>query len=176
MERMNIHTVAKRKTQGRVRTQMNVAQLVVVLGMGLTLMGCGSDDNGSAIAQQGQPQPFVAPAVFQAAGPNIASIQNTVDQYRAALGATDNGNTAGPLADGRREINWDGAGGAATNTAPAPTPFEGFRNNRGGRFTTPGTGFVQATRHTGNDQRVRRGLHRRRSTEWERAEPHQRRS
>lgn len=125
--------------------QLQIVQLMVVFGVAITLAGCGSDDNGSAIAQQGPPQPFVAPAVFQAAGPNIASIQNTVDQYRAALGATDNGNTAGPLADGRREINWDGAGGAATNTAPAPTPFEGFRNNRGARFTTPGTGFVQAT-------------------------------
>jgi hypothetical protein len=145
MEHLNMQTGSNRKTQGRVRTQMNVARLVVVFGMGLTLAACGSDDNGSAIAQQGQPQPFVAPAVFQAAGPNIASIQNTVDQYRAALGATDNGNTAGPLADGRREINWDGVGGAATNTAPVPTPFEGFRNNRGARFATPGTGFVQAT-------------------------------
>ena len=145
MDHLNMQTGSNRKTQGRVRTQMNVARLVVVFGMGLALAACGSDDNGSAIAQQSQPQPFVAPAVFQAAGPNIASIQNTVDQYRAALGATDNGNTAGPLADGRREINWDGAGGAATNTAPAPTPFEGFRNNRGARFTTPGAGFVQAT-------------------------------
>ena len=145
MEQMNIQTVAKRKTQGTVRTQMKAAQWFVVVGMGLTLAGCGSDDNGSAIAQQGQPQPFVAPVVFQAAGPNIASIQATVDQYRAALGAANNGNNAGPLVDGRREINWDGAGGVAIDTAPAPTPFEGFRNTRGARFTTPGTGFVQAT-------------------------------
>jgi hypothetical protein len=124
---------------------MKATQWFVVVGMGLSLVGCGSDDNGSAIAQQGAPQPFVAPAVFQAAGPNLASIQNTVDQYRVALGVIDNGNTAGPLADGRREINWDGAGGAATDTVPAPTPFDGFRNNRGARFTTPGAGFVQAT-------------------------------
>jgi hypothetical protein len=142
MELMNIHMVAKGKTQETVKKQMRATQLIVAFGIGLSLMGCGSDDT---IAQQSPPQPFMAPAVFQAAGPNLASIQNTVDQYRAALGATDNGNTAGPLADGRREINWDGAGGAATNTAPAPTPFEGFRNNRGARFTTPGTGFVQAT-------------------------------
>jgi hypothetical protein len=124
-----------------------MAQLVVVFGMGLTLMSCGQGDGptNAALAQQGTGMDFVAPTVFQAAGPTVASIQNTVDQYRAALGATDNGNTAGPLADGRREINWDGAGGAATNTAPAPTPFDGFRNNRGARFATPGTGFVQAT-------------------------------
>ena len=29
---------------------------------------------------------FVAPIVFQAAGPSAASIQSTVDQFRAALG------------------------------------------------------------------------------------------
>lgn len=142
MESMNIQTVAKRTTQRTIRKRMKAARWFVVVGMGLTVAGCGSDDT---IAQQSPPQPFVAPSVFQAAGPNLASIQNTVDQYRAALGATDNGNTAGPLADGRREINWDGAGGTAINTAPVPTPSELFRNNRGARFTTPGTGFVQAT-------------------------------
>jgi len=31
---------------------------------------------------------FVAPTVFQAAGTSAASIQSTVDQFRAALGAT----------------------------------------------------------------------------------------
>ena len=80
--------------------------------------------------------------VFQAAGPNAASIQSTVDQYRAALGGVNNGNTAGPIATGRREINWDGGG--STATAVGPTPFDVFLTTRGGRFTTPGTGFVQA--------------------------------
>jgi hypothetical protein len=84
---------------------------------------------------------FVPPVVFQAAGPTITSIQGSVDGFRAALGAPNNGNAAGPLAGGRREINWDGGGSAAT--APAPTPFAGFLN-RGALFTTPGTGFVQA--------------------------------
>ena len=35
---------------------------------------------------------FVVPSVFQAAGPSAASIQSTVDQFRAALGAVNNGN------------------------------------------------------------------------------------
>jgi hypothetical protein len=82
-----------------------------------------------------------APIVFQAAGPTAASIQSTVDAFRAALGA-NNGNVAGPLAAGRREINWDGGGSTATSLVP--TPFDGFLVNRGARFTTPGTGFVQA--------------------------------
>jgi hypothetical protein len=86
---------------------------------------------------------FEPPVVFQAAGPSIASIQGTIDAYRAALGGVNNGNTPGPLAAGRREINWDGGG--STATAIAATPFAGFLVTRGALFTTPhGTGFVQA--------------------------------
>jgi hypothetical protein len=85
----------------------------------------------------------VPPKVFQAAGPNAASIQGTVDEYRTALGAPNNGNNAGPLPGGRREINWDGGGGVDTTTAPV-TPFNVFLNTRGGQFTTPGTGLSQA--------------------------------
>jgi hypothetical protein len=85
---------------------------------------------------------FVAPTVFQAAGPTAASIQSTVDQYRAALGAVNNGNNPGPLDGGRREINWDGGGSLAT--ALGPTPFTAFLNTRGANITTRGTGFVQA--------------------------------
>src|SRR3989475_8730620 len=86
---------------------------------------------------------FVPPTVFQAAGPNAASIQSTVDAFRAALGNLNNGNAPGPLATGRREINWDGGG--ANNTTDVPvTPFNVFLNTRGGQFTTPGTGLSQA--------------------------------
>jgi hypothetical protein len=84
-----------------------------------------------------------AQTVFQAAGPTIGSIQGTVDAYRAALGAPNNGNAAGPLASGRREINWDGGGANETTDDPV-TPFNVFLNNRGGQFTTPGTGLSQA--------------------------------
>ena len=90
-----------------------------------------------------RPQSVIAPPiVFQAAGPNAASIQSNVDQFRAALGGVNNGNTNGPLATGRREINWDGGG--ATNTSPGPTPFTVFLNTRGSVMETPGSGFVQA--------------------------------
>jgi hypothetical protein len=81
------------------------------------------------------------PAIFQAAGPNAASIQSTVDQFRAALGGVNNGN-GGPQVGGRREINWDGGGSSATSVGA--TPFEVFLITRGVRITTPGTGFVQA--------------------------------
>ncbi len=85
---------------------------------------------------------FVAPVVFQGSGPNASSIQGLVDQFRLALGGANNGNTAGPLAGGRREINWDGGGSNATS--PGDTPFTVFLTSRGANIVTPGTGFVQA--------------------------------
>jgi hypothetical protein len=97
---------------------------------------------GTADVQGHDLKRFVQPVVFQAAGPNPASIQSTVDQYRAALGAVNNGNAPGPLTEGRREINWDGGG--STATSPGPTPFTVFLNSRGANITTPGSGFVQA--------------------------------
>src|SRR5206468_6390943 len=70
-----------------------------------------------------------------------ASIQATVDPFRAAVGNPNNGNAAGPLTSGRREINWDGGG--ATTSSPGGTPFTVFFNTRGAGITTPGTGFLQ---------------------------------
>jgi len=86
---------------------------------------------------------FVPPSVFQAAGKDVASIQSSVDAFRAALGNPNNGN-AGPLDTGHREINWDGAGGADTTTTVPITPFNVFLNTRGSQFTTPGIGLTQA--------------------------------
>lgn len=94
-----------------------------------------------AHAQPNTTTAFVAPLVFQAAGPTIESIQGTIDEFRAALGDPNNANTPGPLSSGRREINWDGGGSATTVSG---TPFAGFLVIRGALFTTPGTGFVQA--------------------------------
>jgi hypothetical protein len=107
------------------------------------LTGCGDGGDDVALAQA-TGRDFVAPTVFQAAGPDLASIQTTIDQYRTALGATLNGNNPGPLADGRREINWDGGNPNNTATAVVGTPFNGFLVTRGALFTTTGTGFVQA--------------------------------
>ena len=100
--------------------------------------GGGEEQNGAAAQAIA-----VQPLVFQAAGPTAESIQETVAAFRAALGEPNNGNTAGPLTVGRREINWDGGG--ANETADRPVkPFDVFLNSRGARFTTPGLGLSQA--------------------------------
>ena len=86
---------------------------------------------------------FVPPAVFQAAGPNVASIQGTIADFRAALGDPVNGNALTELGSGRREINWDGAVPTDVTTPPV-NPFNTFLNTRGAQFTTPGIGLSQA--------------------------------
>jgi len=87
---------------------------------------------------------FVAPDVYQAAGPSGASIQGIVTQYQGALGGKNNNND-GSHADGFRLINWDGGNPAVVTTTISPNPFVGFQVTRGALFTTPdGTGFVQA--------------------------------
>jgi hypothetical protein len=101
--------------------------------------------NQSAHGQADVSKETSAPIVFQAAGPNAASIQSTVDAFRAALGGGNNLNNAGPLGSGRREINWDGGNPAIVATTAPVTPFDTFLNTRGSRFTTPGMGLSQAT-------------------------------
>jgi hypothetical protein len=126
-------TITTHKTQ-RIRNGAWLTALAALIAQPL-LAKADNDAN--------KQQPVIAPPiVFQAAGPNAASIQSSVDQFRAALGGVNNGNAAGPLATGRREINWDGGG--ATNTSPGPTPFTVFHNSRGAFIETPGSGFVQA--------------------------------
>lgn len=84
--------------------------------------------------------------IRSASGADAAAIQATVNQFRTDLGNPNNGNVAGPLPGGRREINWDGGG--AVNTAPGGTPFTVFQNTRGATMTTPGTGFLQTPVNT----------------------------
>jgi hypothetical protein len=122
--------------------------LTVAVACGLLLVMASVLGGPAAHAQE-----LDQPAVFQAAGPAVdpstdAVIQGVVDAFRAALG-DDNGNAAGPLTTGRREINWDG-GGADTTTPPV-TPFDVFLNIRGGWFTTQGEGLSQAPPAGGSD-------------------------
>ena len=125
-----------------MQTFLRKSLVVSGLALGAIVLG----QNASADRGRGnhEHEPFIAPIVVQAAGPTADSIQGAVDEFRAVLGVTNNGNTAGPLplASGHREINWDG-GGANTTTAPV-TPFNVFLNTRGSQFTTPGIGLSQA--------------------------------
>jgi hypothetical protein len=87
---------------------------------------------------------FVPPDVFQAAGPNSASIQGTINDFRAALGDPVNNNILKEIdTGGRREINWDG-NPLTDATTPPVNPFNTFLNTRGAQFTTPGLGLSQA--------------------------------
>ena len=52
-----------------------------------------------ALAQSDDAKRFETPTVFQAAGPSAASIQSTVDQFRAALGTVNNPIIPDRLAD-----------------------------------------------------------------------------
>lgn len=108
----------------------------------LTAMSLTAASFGEAQAQSAYAKAFEPPDVFQAAGPTAASIQASVEAYRLALGGNNNGIAPGPIASGRREINWDGGG--STATALAATPLTQFLDGRGSLFVTPGSGFVQA--------------------------------
>jgi hypothetical protein len=84
-----------------------------------------------------------AQLVRSGAGAAPGDILATVNQFRADLGGVNNGNAVGPIAGGRREINWDG-GGASAPATTFPTTMTTFNSGgtpRGGVFTTPGTGF-----------------------------------
>jgi hypothetical protein len=84
--------------------------------------------------------PVVTPpqAVVLTATGNIAA---QVDAFRNALGAS-NGATPGEQAAGRREINWDGAGGNPfDNRNDFPADFFNTNVKSGAIFTTAGTGF-----------------------------------
>ena len=123
-----------------MQTKQSVTNSVVAaFGLLLTLFAVSQ----TAQAQDVQSRQFVAPAVFQAAGTNVASIQSTVDAFRARLGDPNNLNNPGPLKNGRREINWDGGNPDVLDTTAPVTPFNVFLNTRGSQFTTPGLGLSQ---------------------------------
>ena len=96
---------------------------------------CVAIESNSARAQK-------HPVVVLGAG-DVAPV---VAQYRKLLGDPDNANNKGPLASGRREINWDGV--PDDRAAPAFLPADFFKA-RGAKFATPGKG-VQVSAKAGN--------------------------
>jgi len=92
----------------------------------------------AAIAMQSSV--VAAPVVFQDIGPTGGDIQATVDAFSTALGSPLNGSLLGPLAGGRRGINWDGPDSVVPFDLPGNT-FNSPPVTRGVELSTPGTGF-----------------------------------
>ncbi len=78
-------------------------------------------------------------AVYSSSGPNAASIQGSVEGFRADLGS--NNGVGGTAASGRREINWDGVPANFSDPNNLPGNFFNSNSARGAVFETPGTGF-----------------------------------
>lgn len=95
------------------------------------LAGCGDDESDTQAI------------VVAAAGDITAS----VNQYRAVLGEPNNGTASGPLAAGRREINWDGVPDA--QASPNFLPGDSF-SSRGALLAAPGGSGVQVSADSNN--------------------------
>ena len=137
----------KSKTNWRLVASFTLATIMMVLTVhteGRALFNLSDMAIPPVAIQSTTSGDFVAPAVFQAAGPNSASIQGTVTAFRAALGDPVNGNATQELGSGRREINWDGGVPPSDVTTAPVNPFNTFLNTRGAQFTTPGLGLSQA--------------------------------
>lgn len=77
-------------------------------------------------------------AVFADAGPDAASIADTVNNFRNALGNL-NPNVAGSFGEGRREINWDAVPDRFADPNDLPPDFFNVNSPRGAVFETTGT-------------------------------------
>src|SRR5262245_24496258 len=112
------------------RSRMNYAMPLIGICLLALLTPC---------SMFGQAFPNVGPAfvAYSASGSDATAISPVVDAFRNVLG-TNNGNAVGSQSNGRREINWDGGGDAATRTL-FPTPMITFNTTpttRGAVFTT----------------------------------------
>ncbi len=87
------------------------------------------------------------PTVFNATG-NIGGV---ITDFQTALGNPNNGNSPGPIADGRRQINWD------AGIVPFDMPGNFFNNaptTRGAEFSTSGTGFAVSNDSDGTNDNL----------------------
>src|SRR5262249_51855302 len=75
--------------------------------------------------------------IFEAAGPNAASITPTRDAFRAAVGGGTVAGANGSFGGIRREINWDGVPETLSDPNPLPANFFNVNSPRGVVFSTP---------------------------------------
>jgi hypothetical protein len=149
MNRQNMNTPEKTKYKSnhRKKEPMQTNQSVINSNVRATIIAAfGVLSMAFVVSETAHAQGTndVPPAVFQAAGATAASIQSTVDAFRARLGDPNNLNNPGPLKRGRREINWDGGNPNVLDTTAPVNPFLVFLNTRGSQFKTPGLGLSQA--------------------------------
>ena len=91
-------------------------------------------------------------AVYSSSGSNAASIQGSVEGFRADLGTNNLANA--PATGGRREINWDGVPAGFSDPNHLPGNFFNSNSPRGAVFETPGSGFkVSANTGVGTPER-----------------------
>jgi len=146
-EQTNVPEKPKQKANLKQEKPMQTKQSVTninILSTAIAAFGLLSMLLAVSETAQAQARNDVPPAVFQAAGTTAASIQSTVDAFRARLGDPNNLNNPGPLEKGRREINWDGGNPNVLDTTAPVNPFLVFLNTRGSQFKTPGLGLSQA--------------------------------
>ncbi len=79
-----------------------------------------------------------SPIEFATAGPTPASILFVVNAFRSAIPGPNNLSNPGPLATGRREINWDGVPDAKAAPHLLPADFFKVTVPRGLLMNTPG--------------------------------------
>jgi hypothetical protein len=106
---------------------------IATAGLALVVAAAACGDSYDS----GPSGPVFPPSTLFAASGDISA---TLTEYRTALGAS-NGGTPGPLAGGRREINWDGVPGIRTNTNDFPGDFFNTNAPRGTIFSAVGGGF-----------------------------------
>ncbi len=111
------------------------ANLLVGAALSATLAGCGTES--AELPAQPDLRPVVLSTNFSASG---ATVNATVETFRAALGATNNGAGAATNS-GRREVNWDGVPAGVTNTNAFPADFFNVNSTRGLIMSTPGAGL-----------------------------------
>jgi hypothetical protein len=85
---------------------------------------------------------LAAPIVFEAAGPDVASITAVRDAFRTQIGGGTAAGANGSFGGLRREINWDGVPDAFADPNVLPGNYFNVNSPRGVVLNTPGTGFM----------------------------------